>query len=631
MKRIKDFFAVLFFTLAALLASICGWVKSTFNVSLNAIINTILSSLQGTSSDTVNAALQFCLPWIIGVFVIAILFVVTNARKKDEKKAEKRRNIMLLTGVVALVLACACVQLSFDVIGYIFNRNAETGIYTEEYVDPRSVEITPKGKKRNLIYIYLESMETTYADTANGGAQEENYIPNLTALAKENISFSNKAEGLGGFNATDGTGWTMGAMFATTAGIPFELPVGNNDMDKQEKFASGVYNLGDFLRDQGYKQEFLCGSDAVFGGRKLYMTQHGDYEIFDYFTARERGYIPEDYKVWWGYEDEVLFEIARDEVTRLAAGEEPFNFTMLTVDTHHIGGYICDICGDAYENDTANVVACTDAQVGAFVEWCKQQDFYENTTIVITGDHPRMDNNLVAGIGYNDRTLYNCFINSVYVEEPVTTGRVSTTMDMFPTVVSALGYEIEGHRLAMGTDLFSGQQTLVEKMGDVNALNAELMKSSRFYIETFAPELLHLIEDEFDSLCTVCFYGSDYNANQYLPAEQVAPQGIASWLIGQSVDVKIPIEKRRKVTVRIHVQEVYNKKQKYRIVQDGEVIAKGKVKGTDIIEFEAVVKDGVCSFIMELPNAVSPHELNETNPDERQLSLLVTSLTVNKK
>lgn len=64
---------------------------------------------------------------------------------------------------------------------------------------------------------------------------------------------------------------------------------------------------------------------------------------------------------------------------------------LLTVDTHHIGGCICQLCGDEYEDDTANVVACADQQVYEFVEWIKQQDFYENTTIVITGNHPSID------------------------------------------------------------------------------------------------------------------------------------------------------------------------------------------------------------------------------------------------
>ena len=67
----------------------------------------------------------------------------------------------------------------------------------DNYVDPDRVNITFPEQKRNLIYLYLESMESTYADKASGGAFDKNYIPELTQLAADNISFSN-SELLGG-------------------------------------------------------------------------------------------------------------------------------------------------------------------------------------------------------------------------------------------------------------------------------------------------------------------------------------------------------------------------------------------------------------------------------------------------
>ena len=85
------------------------------------------------------------------------------------------------------------------------------------------------------------------------------------------------------------------------------------------------------------------------------MTQHGDYEIWDYYTAIEKGKIDEDYSVWWGYEDMKLYEYAKEELTRISQNEEPFNFTMLTVDTHHIGGWVCPLCRDDYEEQYGNV------------------------------------------------------------------------------------------------------------------------------------------------------------------------------------------------------------------------------------------------------------------------------------
>lgn len=369
------------------------------------------------------------------------------------------------------------------------------GFYETYYIDPDSVKITDKDKNaQNLIVIYLESMETTYLPISEGGSQETvNYIPNLAALAKENISFSD-SDALGGFRSINGTGWTMGALMGTTSGVPFSLAVfgenTNNSQGKDGTFVNGLTTIGDVLRDKGYTQEFLCGSDAAFGGRKTYFTVHGGYQIFDLFTAREKGYVPADYhNGWWGFEDEILYEIAKDEITRLSKGNKPFNFTMLTVDTHRPSGYKCDLCAKKYPYNSANVVDCADSQIHNFIEWCKNQAFYKDTTIVIMGDHPRMDKNLVSTADAYDRTIYNCIINSAIEPKGDTKNRNFTSLDMFPTVLAAMGFEIEGERLALGTNIFSDKPTLSEEYAEGKAgydwLEAEVSKYSEYYKKNF--------------------------------------------------------------------------------------------------------------------------------------------------
>jgi len=86
------------------------------------------------------------------------------------------------------------------------------------------------------------------------------------------------------------------------------------------------------LAQEGYSQTLLIGSDATFGGRRLYFTEHGNYDIVDYNYALQSGMIPADYKVWWGYEDQRLFGFAKEKLLELSNQEEPFNLTMLTVD-----------------------------------------------------------------------------------------------------------------------------------------------------------------------------------------------------------------------------------------------------------------------------------------------------------
>ncbi|WP_363323659.1 sulfatase-like hydrolase/transferase [uncultured Oscillibacter sp.] len=201
-------------------------------------------------------------------------------------------------------------------------------------------------------------------------------------------------------------------------------------------------------------------------------------------TAKKLGYVPKDYSVNWGIEDKVLFDIAREELTGLAAEGKPFNFTMLTTDLHAPKGFECKWCADTYDTTTARAVDCNDRVVTEFVKWCQRQDFYENTTIVVTGDHPRMDGSLVDGVSYYDRTVYDCFINPAKTWVRDEKSRSFTAMDMFPTILSALGFDIEGDRLGLGTDLFSNTDTLLERKG-FDWLNRELGKRSDYYTEQF--------------------------------------------------------------------------------------------------------------------------------------------------
>ena len=81
--------------------------------------------------------------------------------------------------------------------------------------------------------------------------------------------------------------------------------------------------------------------------------------------------------------------------------------------------------------------------------------------------------------------VYNCFINCQNDNDYQTKNRVSTSLDMFPTMLSALGFTWNGNRLGLGTNLFSTQKTITEELG-YDYFNAELSKKSQFYIDTFS-------------------------------------------------------------------------------------------------------------------------------------------------
>ena len=503
MKHLKRICFIIF--IAALftdtaISGLFAWFRDSYGVTFREIIYTVKSPLSGANSDFFRGAVRYVMPkmvtfvlilavavvlfFIIGKYISVELTLTGKSGKTFRTDAVNIAAAVLFTAVVALSVKIICdINSRLEITGFIRDYNARTEIYEDYYVMP-DIDAITADKPKNLIYIYMESMETTYASKDVGGEQPEiNYIPNLTRMAGENISFSDE-EGLGGFISAMNTDWTMAAMWATQTGAAFNFPIdGNSDFGNQEHFARNTVTLGDILNKKGYYQEFLCGSDATFGGRKAFYEQHGDFRVYDLYTAEEEGYLTPEEEVNWGIEDWRLYDIAKDELTRIAAGDQPFNFTLLTVDTHHFDGWICPLCSDTYPGQLANVLICADKQINDFIEWCKLQDWYADTVIVIQGDHPRMDQSLVSYA--KDRMVYNCFINTGYDAAKLKLkNRQFNTMDIFPTVLEAMGYRVPDDRLGLGTGMFSGKETLCEAIGS-DYIDTEVQKYSQFYADNF--------------------------------------------------------------------------------------------------------------------------------------------------
>lgn len=478
LKGIGTAFVIIMGTFSCLLAFSAKWMFKTWtNLTMDELVFHLTSPLEGTNSDLIKDYCNECVtPTVLILFVIVIFLIVMK------KKNKKWGKIIGFGNIIAVAIIGMTIGISWkllDVGNYLNGQNDYSSFIDNNYVDPKKVEITFPDKKKNLIYIFLESMEMTYSDKTNGGAFDQNVIPELTELSQQNEDFSGNSKKLNGGYSMPGTTWTMGAMFGQTSGLPLNISIDGNRMDTQKSFFPGITTLGDILKEQGYSQTLLIGSDATFGGRKLYFSEHGNYDIVDYNYARDNGLIPEDYKVWWGYEDEKLFGFAKEKLLELAQQDSPFNLTMLTVDTHFEDGYVCDICPDTFgDNQYANVIACSSKQVKEFVDWIEQQEFAVDTTIVISGDHPTMDSDFCDDIARSyERRVYTTYINAS-AEKKNNKSREYTTFDNFPTTIAALGATIDGDRLGLGTNLYSKEKTLTEEVGK-NVEQRELKKNSK--------------------------------------------------------------------------------------------------------------------------------------------------------
>ena len=504
-------FVTLLCGVSVLLCGSISWMFDTWKyLNMDELMYQLNAPITGTNEGMILDYINACIPAVI-IVILLVIAVLFGMRKK--------KGYHLVLGLIAaasVLAAGGSLKYAWDRLdigNYSKNQSTYSSFIDDNYVSPNDVELKFPEQKRNLIYIYLESLETTFTSKENGGGFEEDTIPELTALAQENEDFSGADPALNGGYSMPSTTWTVAAMFAHSSGLPLVLPGGANSEVAQEVFLPEVQTIGDVLEDAGYRQTLLIGSDATFGSRRQLYMEHGNFDIKDYNYAVEARWIPADYRVWWGYEDEKLFSFAKEELLNLSQSGEPFNLTMLTVDTHFEDGWVCELCQNQFEDDQyANVMACSSHQISEFIQWIRQQDFYENTTIVITGDHPTMDSDFCEDVPEDYvRKMYTVYINPAAETADPSLRREYTTFDDFPTTLAGLGVEIEGNRLGLGTNLFSDEMTLTELYG-TDRMAQELQKKSKL-MEEFAagiePEEEEVVEENLPTaLVTVYEYDS---------------------------------------------------------------------------------------------------------------------------
>ena len=501
-RVLKRGISVVCLLLGNLLFFLTIWLANKYDrVSLDQFIYQLKTSAAGANRSLMGSAyvrvgLFGFLLTALEVFVYLLvtgkfpklLKLIFRSDERCRKIRHHRISRFMIRHALPLGMAGLIVGLSFftvmlNIPQYVSDTLTESSFIEENYANPKRVRLTFPEKKRNLIYIFLESLETTFAETEAGGPITDNFMPELTALAEENINFSNDND-LGGPMTSTGATWTAAAMVTQTSGMIVQVPLGAENYGGDNPYMPGVVSIGEILEKQGYSNTLLVGSNADFADRDDYFRDHGNYNIIDTESLKAEGRLEEDYRVWWGFEDEKLFAYAKEELTRLAASDQPFNFTLLTCDTHFPDGYVCPLCGEDYEAQYPNVVRCSSRQVTAFVEWVKEQPFYENTTIVLCGDHLTMDPDYMQDVNENyTRTVYNCILNSA-VAPVKEKSRLFGTYDMFPTTLAAMGVTIKGDRLGLGTNLFSSLPTITEKYG-YETVEEAFNQSSDYYKKTF--------------------------------------------------------------------------------------------------------------------------------------------------
>lgn len=512
-KNIKiGFHIFLMFILACLLVGSFYLKFAYANESVEEFYFYLTNGVGNSDSSVFWIAFKNCIIFVILFTIVLISIFYNNFKIKDLylniKKLDKKIKIYPIDFVIkrrklyTIIMSLIFIFISLyniRLFDYIKN-NIFTSTFIEDNVTIiNKDDVIFENGKKNLIYIFVESLETTFFTKDQGGDWDYEVISELYDLLEDDdsiyFSSGDKAEGMLGVS---GTTWTTASVVSNSTGFPFKVPVEGNSY-KNDDFMNGAYSLGDVLKDNGYINEVISGSDLDFGGLEEFFTKHGYTTIIDSRNSSDYGLeMTKDSKGAWGINDKYLLELAKNRILELASSGTPFNETILTIDTHHIDGFKGSYTLNKYKTQYENVYATTSSLLYDFVSWIKNQDFYDNTMIVIVGDHPSMQSQFFKNNDANLRRRYNVFINSS-VSTDNTKNRDFSSLDTYPTIIAGLGGTIPDNKIGLGVNLFSSEKTLIEQYG-IKYVNKELDKKSIYYNDAILGDYEEYLKKRSESM-----------------------------------------------------------------------------------------------------------------------------------
>lgn len=381
-------------------------------------------------------------PWLIGgglaVLAGVSVFTVWILSKVPQSGASVKRRAFAAAALVLVLLPLDSTPSRLAAYFIQYQRSfafADTPegqrVYREINPNPVSRHLVLASPGRNLVWIYMESLERIYTDPK----VFPGLTPNLDRLMEHSLDFP-------GFETFHGAGYTMAGIFASQCGAPFfSSPfaaldgISGNNTDKTN-FQGHVACFGDVLHRAGYKQIFLGGAPISFSNKGLFFHIHGYDEALGKaeLETRHGHNLPAS---GWGLYDRDLFRIATERYRDLAASGHPFNLTLLTLDTHPPHARPSPGCPRyaASDNPVLQGVHCTDYLVGKFIDEISANPAWKNTTVVIMSDHLRMVTEGAVPLGHHRHPL-------LFVLNAGATGERDARiyhMDIAPTILHLLG------------------------------------------------------------------------------------------------------------------------------------------------------------------------------------------------
>lgn len=340
----------------------------------------------------------------------------------------------------------------------------------EHYASPNS-DYFGIAKGRNVIYLHLESLQQFVIDyKLNVDGVEYEVTPFLNSLyhSQSTLAFSNFFNQVKAGKTSDAETMIETSLFGLKQGS-FMVQYGGSNTQQ-----AAPYILS---QNGGYTSAVFHGNSASFWNRNNTYKQWGYNYFFDqsYFSE-----ATEENSFQYGLNDKIMFA---DSIQYLERLQQPFYAKFITVSHHY--PYTSSLIGDEIgfpladtPDETINGYFATanylDASIKAFFDYLKATGLYENSIIVLYGDHYGISNSrnpdLAPLIGKDSQT-WSDFDNAMMQRVPymivvpgMTNGGIIDTfggqIDALPTLEHLLGIEANNY-LQVGQDMLSSEHSQV--------------------------------------------------------------------------------------------------------------------------------------------------------------------------
>ena len=362
----------------------------------------------------------------IGLFMLSLCVIVAFCLDKvpSVKRLTGRR---LFVGYVTLALCILSSGVGRYAINLFLHSNRDQTGFHEVYKFPLHQYPALLHRQRNLVYLYLESLESAFFDEAIFPG----LVPSLKSLGLRAHNYTGIAD-VGDF--------TMGGLVTSQCGIRLITPIGaENFMDRVNSYLPAARCLGDLMKASGYKLEYIGGAAKEFAGKNIFLESHGFTSVKGSGEGMRRG----EAKAPWGRYDDVMLDDVFLRYSELSAGNEPFALFSLTVDTHAPGGARSPRCGDLIYGDGSNPmlnsVHCSDKIVSEFVYKVLSHPSFERTLLVVGTDHKMHKNSADPFLtAFKQRNLSLLIFDGRNPDRGAVISSPGTSLDIGATILSHL-------------------------------------------------------------------------------------------------------------------------------------------------------------------------------------------------